>query len=358
MKKVLSLLLVLTLALGMSVPALAYDAAMGTGFVDISTAGNVDTDLGDVSPGQSFSFYLATSGFALSNFKTSKTEVAASDAYYAPLATAGIPKMAKVVSRIRVSKGSNVIDKAELNYEKPNSGYAAAVARINVAFIDPFPTTNTDGTAFDFWVYPVVDGKIQKYDEYGVHFTGTLKNEVLAIDSTFDYIDLVTGYIADIKETIRNVQYGLGPDVTSNNTYDDDVVLVGRAVKGQKYWGRATNDLSDTDIEYMGTYGIEQVFHVTALGGLDKVTNNVILNTATKDDYVFDGDLQFLGMGDSKTIPFRSTYYIGPKMIEAPVDEEPIEGEDEELDPLVVPPETGGDISAPAGIFDNPSTGA
>jgi hypothetical protein len=64
-------------------------------------------------------------------------------------------------------------------------------------------------------------------------------------------------------------------------------------------------------------------------------------------------------MGDSKTIPFREKYYIADHMIEVAADEEPIEEpEDEELDPLVVPPETGGDVSAPAGIFDNPSTGA
>jgi hypothetical protein len=363
MKKVLSLLLVLTLVLGMSVTSFAVgDPGDGTGFSVTTTAtGSVvaagEHDFEDVyTPSPTFNFFLATSAFDLGSIdEAKKADREASAAYHAGLATAGLTKAAlpKVVSRIRVAKGSNVIKTAELKFAKLNDS-PVAVAKIEVEFVTPFANNNPDGQAFDFWVYPVVGGKIKDYESMGMHFIGTLKNHTIEIDSSYDYVDLYTGIIADIKETIRQVEYSLGPDTGSNN--NDDVVLVGRAVKNQRYWGRAHTDLSDTDIDYMDQYGIEQVYHLVTLGGLDKVTDHVVLNTAAATDYVFDGDLQFLGMGNSSTIPFRNTYYIAPEMIEVATDE-PIEG-DEDIDPLVVPPETGGDISAPAGIFDNPSTGA
>jgi hypothetical protein len=370
MKKVLSLLLVFALVLGMSVTSFAKTnnattddgfSVFNTSFGDASTygGGGADIDLGDVIAykGQTFSFYLATSAFTPSTEGTLTTaEKAAQTAYYAPKATAGLGKafMKGVTSRWRVAKGSNVIDKAELSYAKP-SGVNTDIARIEVKFVNPFPTANKDGTAFDFWVYPVVGGTIQPYDTKGVHIYGTLKNEVVAIDSAWDYVDLYTGIIADVTETIRNVKYSLGPDGSSNN--NDDVVLVGRGVKGQKYWGRANSDISDTDADYMDKYDVTQVYHLTMLGGLDKVTDHVLLNTATKDDFVFDGELHYLGKGNDK-LPVATTYYIAPAMIELPSDEEPVPEDEEAEDPLVTAPITGGDISAPAGIFDNPSTGA
>jgi hypothetical protein len=252
----------------------------------------------------------------------------------------------KVVGRTRISKGAGTIKTAELNF-----GGAGDTARVYIEFVKPFKNNDPDGQEFDVWVYPVVDGKAWPYEEYGRNFTGTLKNPVTDVDDATNYIDMYTGNIANILEQVRVLEYDLGPESSAH-----DVTIFGRAVKGQKYWGVANNEVSDEDDALMTQYDIDQVYHLSVIG-LDKVATNVELATATKDDFVFDGELKFLGMGNSNTIPFRETYYIADHMIEVEADEEPIE-EDEELDPLVVPPETGGDVSAPAGIFDNPSTGA
>ena len=358
MKKVLSLLLVLTLVLGMSVTSFATGdvPALGGGFsaihassgAAISVMSGNEYDFGDeVRPGGGVTYRLDDSAF--SGYATNATSDV-DDFQLLSLATGGITKvmMPKVISRVRISKGSNVVKKAELNWGGNNK-----TAQIEVEFIDPFPSNSLDGTGFDFWVYPVIDGKPQDYETAGVRFFGTLKNHVTEIDTGYDYIDLYTGYIADIKEGIRTVEYDLGPAGS-----DHDVIVVGRAIKGQRYWGIADNSPTDNDADKMDEYDIDMVYHIDQRGGLDKIADHVELRNTTSNDYIFDGELKFLGMGNSKTIPYRATYYIADHMIEVAADAEPEEGEDEEVDPLVVPPEPGGEVSAPAGIFDNPSTGA
>ena len=358
MKKVLSLLLVLTLVLGMSVTSFAAPApTILSGFDE---NGNREIDLDAQLPGDSYSFPLTTTNITSpAGNLTGKTALTVAsvgtNSTGGALIKAAFPKL---VSRTRVSKGANAIKKAELDWDATyplTAGRSGGKnsARIVIEFVKPFKNNNTDGQAFDIWVYPVLDGKAYDYEDFGVHFFGTLKNETVPVDAATNYVDLYTGNIATIDETVRNIEYDLGPDGS-----DHDIVLVGRGVKGAKYWGVANQDVSETDADYMDEHDIDAVYHLSVLGGLDKVTNNVLINTASKDDYIFDGELKFLGMGNSKTIPFAETYYIADHMIEVAADAEPEEGEDEEVDPLVVPPETGGTVAAPAGIFDNPSTGA
>jgi hypothetical protein len=284
-------------------------------------------------------------------------------------------ELPKVTHRMRVAKGSNVIKKAVLSYAgavssvPPGLGVPGGTSGVNpsiaqwvgkdkiatleVQFINPFPSNSLDGTDFDFTLFPVVDGNAWDDEIYGFNIIGTLKNEVTEIDDTYDYVDMYTGHIADVQENIREIAYDLGP---ARN--DHEVIVVGRAIKGQRYWAVAnTTPVNDAEVDKMDANDIDIVYHLDQRGGLDKVADHVELRTPFATDYVFDKDLKFLGMGDAE-LPYQDTYYVADHMIEVAAEEEPLE-EDEETDPLVVAPETGGDdVSAPAGIFENPSTGA
>ena len=358
MKKVTSLLLVLVLVLGMSVTSFASikvktDETTGAGF---STAKNgavsgPEVDLGDVTPGDSAKFKLISNGtgkaFDLDMSKATTQEATAAAQASNGLATEGYVKKAlpKVVARTRISKGANAIDKAEINF-----GATGDVAQIELKFVNPFKNNNVDGQEFDIWLFPVVDGKTWNYKEKGINFKGVLKNDTVPVDAQTSYVDLYTGYIAEITETVRKVEFDLG----------SDVIIIGKGHKGAKYWGRAHQDVSETDSDNMDKHNIDAVYHLEVLGGLDKGANNVEIRSAGKKDYIFDGNMKFLGMGDSKTIPYSETYYIADHMIEIEAEAEPIENADnaEQADPLVVPPETGATASAPQGLFQNPSTGA
>jgi hypothetical protein len=397
MKKVLSLLLVLTLVLGMSVTSFAAitvtkTIGAGTGF------GGEYRDLDVVRPGAVDNYFLPYGAFSVAYTSTSEpstiygyvnaagavtqwtnaslasaaaiaagttgvypTANAKTNAYVAAgftnlTANSTIPAAAgtgyakrdlpKVVARTRISKGANTIKTADLIYDDH--------ARVKIEFVNPFPSNNTDGQEFDIWVYPVVDGTAWDYQLYGINWVGTLKNYSNDVDAATEYIDLYTGQIAVMVDTVRAIRYDMGPGANGS-----DIVVVGRGIKGQKYWGVANTTVSETDADNMDLHDIDQVFHLDQRGGLDKVAAYVEINTATKDDYIFNGSFEFLGMGGSKTIPYSDTYYIADHMIEVEAEDEPLEeGTDEEADPLADPPETGGDVSAPAGIFDNPSTGA
>jgi hypothetical protein len=390
MKKVLSLLLVLTIVIGMSTVASAKvtvtkDPGTGIGF------GGIYKELGDsVAPGHTEKLPLDLAAFevtyegkdapsinlgyvtngvfvnwtekeyaaaqkVLASTSASLTAAKKEKIFLASYGVKSIPSalgftkkdLPKVVARTRIAKGSNVIKTAELNF-----GGTDKTAQIEVKFVEPFKNNNPDGQAFDIWVFPVVDGKTWDHETYGVNFTGTLKNDTISVDAGTSYVDLYAGYIAKLEANVRNVKFDLGPSDSG------EVIIVGKGPKSAKYWGRATQDPTEADLEIMDKNNIFSVYHLEVLGGLDKGANNVELKSASKDDYIFDGNLKFLGMGDSKTIPFAETYYIADHMIEVASEEEPVENTDEELDPLVVPPQTGGNTSAPSGLFDNPSTGA
>jgi hypothetical protein len=357
MKRALSLVLVLVLALGMSVTSFAAisvndDPAKNndTGFSDLkktsdgSSAG-IYNDLGTVYAGSpSFTYKLAKGAFSVSaGDKASDSEKAVVNTI---TASNGYLKKAlpKVVARTRIAKGSNIIDKIDITYNSDK------LAQLEVKFVNPFKNNNPDGQEFDIWVFPVVGGKAWDYETKGINFTGTYKNDCFTVDAQTDYADLYNGYIAKIDANVRNVKFDLGNDITVN----------AKAYKGQKFWGKANQDVKEADIANMDKYpSIMAVYHLDVLGGLDKAANNVVIASANNEDYIFDGSLKFLGMGDSKNLPFSETYYVSSKMIEVVSEEEPIEANtDEEADPLVLAPQTGGEVSAPAGIFDNPSTGA
>jgi uncharacterized protein YxeA len=344
MKKVLSLALVLVIALGMSVTsfaAISVDKDNGTGFSKI--AADQYVNLGEkVAPGHSETYKITDGAFKITgddknaNDQSIIASVTASNGYVKKA-------LPKVVARTRIAKGSNVIDKIDITYNSDK------LAQLEIKFVKPFKNNNPDGQEFDIWVFPVVDGRTWKYDEKGINFVGTLKNDSFTVDAETEYADLYNGDIAKIDANVRNVKFDLGSDVT----------VIAKGYKGQKFWGKANQDVSEADLENMSKYDIAAVYHLDVLGGLDKAANNVVIASATKDDYIFDGSLKFLGMGDSKSIPFAETYYVSDKMIEVVSEEEPADAATEgDLDPLALPPVTGGDSSAPAGIFDNPSTGA
>jgi hypothetical protein len=355
MKKALSLALALVLVLGMSVTSFAAislssePAAGYNGFANLVGANGQYVNP-ELTPGSNSKAYkIATKAFnvTFSDLTNDVEKDAQAHLNTSDTATSGYVKKAlpKVVARTRIAKGSNVIDKIELNFTSGKEG----VAQLEVKFVTPFKNNNPDGQEYDIWVFPVVDGKSWDYEKYGVNFAGTYKNESFTVDAQTDYADLYTGYIAKIDANVRNVKFDLGSDIT----------VIAKGYKGQKFWGKANQDVSEKDLENMDKYNILAVYHLSVLGGLDKSANNVVIAGTTKDDYIFDGELKFLGMGDAKNIPFAETYYVADKMIEVASEEEPTEvSTDEETDPLALAPQTGGTVSAPSGLFDNPSTGA
>jgi hypothetical protein len=343
MKKLVTLLLVLALALGMSTASFAVINKVPTpdDLAEVGFAGDPESetiiydDLAPI-PGEVISIPLQEGAFT-GTIGNTEDEIAA------PYTS----KMLRDVSlRTRIAKGASALDHVSLVFDRITEDYEGAGANIEIEFVSPFRSNNTDGLDFSFWVYPVVDGRVWNYETYGQYFEGNLCNEVTDVTAGTDYIDMYNGKIANVVDSVRNLEYDLGPEDNEST-----VMVVGRAVKGAKYWGVANTNISDAQDAVMTQYKIDQVFNLDVIN-LDKVADHVKLDV-DGTSWVYDADLKYLGRGGDN-LSFSPVYYISANeiIVEEEVPED-LGGDDLVIDP----PITGGYDDAPAGPFDNPSTG-
>lgn len=338
MKKVVSLLLVVVLALGMSTMAFAKigNGPLTTGALTDPPAPSGGWD--DVRPGTKVSIALPSNIFA---------DDGNSPAF--DNATGGVTKneisRGKVTVRTKIAKGSNVIKEVKFVYDVPSAS-TVKFARIQVEFIDPFVNASTDGQDFDVTVFLTVDGT--RYEEVGAQLAGTLINSNIgAIDADTDYVNLDGGRIVEVDEYSKNVEYYLGSGVS----------VFGKAFKDKTYYGYVTMDATEAQEQLMDKYGIDEVYNLKTVG-LQGVANHVVLENTDADAYVYDADLKYLGQGKDE-LAYSAVYYLASKKLD--VDDEgdfddTDEPEDED-DVPEAPPITGGfdDIENENA---NPSTGA
>lgn len=336
MKKVVSLLLVLVLALGMSTVAFAATNRIDGQLLNLPNAtGTVFgktawVDGGSVHPADVLEVALPAniSGSPLFTYDGGRA-VGAS--------TSGVSKaeMSKVKVMTRVAKGSKLID-VNVKYNSAKNAY------IKIEFNEPWVSNDTDGIDFDFTVYLAIGN--ERFEELGAQITGTLYNRAGAeIDADTDYVNLAGGMISECTEYNKGLEYYLGEGISA----------FGKAFKGKNYYAYVDKDASDAQSEVMDKYGIDDIYNVYQ-SGLAAVVNYVVLDDADPDAYVYDGNLKYLGQA-KEHLPLASTYYLAAKKLD--VDEEEPEEEDGE-DAPELPSVTGGDSEAGFGVNDNPSTGA
>jgi len=350
MKKVLSLLLVLVLALGMSTTAFAswktdktqpekattMGGGIGGGSLDIGTFSPVkgnglgkqefyitiaQTDLG-VTKDPGINTWADTASNGVTKGTVMKADISAS----------------KITLKTKISKGSAVFDEVKFEY---NTVGGNKVAQILVEFMKPFKSNNDDGVDFEITPYFVVDGK--SWVDNGLTLTGTYGNALNEdVDADTTLFDMSDGDIMKPSEYVKSIELDLGEGVS----------VFGRAIKGTKYWAVADKDASAAEDEMMVKYGIDDVYHLQNIN-VAGIANYVMLNDADPSAYVYDGDLKYLGQAKEK-LAFAETYYLSAKKLDVD-DDEDIEPDDGDDYP-VAPPVTGGD-GYPENINDNPGTG-
>jgi hypothetical protein len=136
---------------------------------------------------------------------------------------------------------------------------------------------------------------------------------------------------------------------------EQSVSITTTAFRNRNYYARANNDISDDDfelmLEYDGIYDVRNLFFAGAW------TSNVNLGL-TRDDWIYDADLNFLGRGNATDLPLLSKYYIADRELDVPdgaIDEPIEEPYDGDGDDSVNPPMGGDDV--PMNVNANPGTG-
>jgi hypothetical protein len=121
--------------------------------------------------------------------------------------------------------------------------------------------------------------------------------QLFHIDDSWTYMDLI-GDVVVADTDIDSITYNLGP------TDKDEIELVCRAVKGERYSGVAKKTGLKYELSYMG---------------LDKVCRYVYVYRDTPSAYVYDEDYKLLGRGGDK-LELLDAYIVSLTPLTGPAD--------------------------------------
>lgn len=195
-------------------------------------------------------------------------------------------------------------------------------AYVVVEFTDDFDQVKERD--FDFTVALGLRG--MRNAETAVQLMGTFSNEVLDVYEGTDYVFIGDGTVVAANTGLRNVKLDLG----------EGVVVTVNMIEDKKYYGKATNELSQDDVDIMNYFPtIRRTLTLSAVN-IENSARYVTLEDNIKY-YVYDANGTYLGrVGDQ--LAYRNKYYLS-------------------TDPL----NFGGDVDivlSEPNLNENPSTGA
>lgn len=321
MKKVVSLLLVVVLALGMATVGFAKPTNAINGFVPnrfAASSGVIERDWGDKNPGFSDTIYT----FTTADFTY--------DGAYTAVLTKKFMTDSKIVVKNTIRAGSKALDEVKLD-NVANVGVA-----LKLSLIDPF--VSTGDMDFEYRVYLQIDGT-RTQDEFCVYVTGNLANPVIEVDTEDDYVDLSQGHVAEALAYIKAIEVDLGNEVYIHTKF----------FNGKKYYGIAETEPEDSDDEILDKYpSIDQVITLKTVG-LNAAGKIVELRDFGSEYFVYNKDLKLLGKANEK-LEYSTKYYLSATELAVADDEEPGDEPGEE-------PEEGPETGGEANVNDNPGTG-
>lgn len=328
MKKVLALALAATMALGMTVTSFAADKA--TDFSG-NLAALVEAKYQDKVEGQTINLdTIRPVDEVKVKFDLDRTAFG--------LGGSGVMSAAEIrASKIKVNAtskaGSKLLSSLEV-VQKDGQVVAKFVKEM----------VSTKSADFEIEIYLTIDGK-RKGDQSAT-LIGTMENEVISVYDNYDYVDLSNKLVAEAEDFINNIEVDLGNGVS----------IFTKFFKGKKYYGTASRDADEADDVVFKQYpDIDNVVTLKTVG-LNSTGDIVKLDNDYDNYYVYDKDMNFLGMSN-EMLPYSSKYYLANKELDVEVDEdideEAPEVEDEEGDNA----STGGDADFEENANFNPGTG-
>lgn len=374
MKKLLSLVLAVAMVLGMTTVAFAADNDITTGNYKIIEQQDLVWDSSDTPP------FAVPTAQAIDNaeFYDNDHVIAYDDdqeVFYFPIlysADAGTTPFAPiekgtalardldVTAKVRVSSGSNAIEKVNTGYVKikdtktPSPAADKEVLAVRVYVSETL--VSVKDLDFKAIVTLYSDGKKIKDSE--VTIEGNVENYVQEdLDSDYDgeSVSIEDGYVFEVIEYIKDLEI----EVT------EEISLQGRFFK-KDYYVNYTQEPSNADADLIAKYDVENFyeFQTINIGGDTKVKFDYSdsLYAYTTDE---EGALVYVGR-TKEALPFYSKYFIATKELDLPAAEEPAVEEPTVEEPVVEEPadlgnETdGGDevAEAPSEANNfNPGTG-
>lgn len=298
MKKLLSVLLAIILAAGMSAVAFAAPASSSkiTGFK--GTWSGEQSNLGELSP-QKNKKEIVLAYFSPADFEwsgTAKSSLALSDL-----------SSGKIKLRYVIRSGKKAISSVRIGLDKNKSNTQSYnKPAILLTLASPFMSLSEIDFEIDVYVYGQGQGS---QTQYGINATGTMKNFVEEIEKGDTYLDMSEGHIAQFNATCRNFEFQLS----------DNMSIWGTGLAKKKYWAYADYEPTEQDMAIM-----VKNKSITDSITLSTLTFNPDLVTVKFHDlsasigyvYTVDSSGKLLLLGKANTaLPVVSKYYLSTKEI-------------------------------------------
>lgn len=312
MKKLLALLLVAAMVLGMGVTAFAASSTYKiVGFEDGMTLGSyiwfwagegptLDPELsgentryysGEIAPMDEAKDYLYIDIDMFEWEDGNKPSASTPTGWDYRTGTTTI-RNSRLAVRSSFQSGSKVIKEIKLD---PKEG------RIEIEYITELVSTGK--VEFEFLIYLTIDGK--QYRDEGVTFIGTMKNPEINVFKDYDFIDLGEGYVAIAQDFVPKIQVDIGNGVS----------IFTKFFKDKKYYGITDREPDEAnDVVFKKYPDIDNVLKLKVVG-LNSTGDVVKLSTDYAKYYVYDKDLNFIGMAN-EMLPFSTTYYLANKKLD------------------------------------------
>lgn len=287
MKRFVSILLVLMLALGLAPTAFAAAGGKITGilkpFADDQTGITIQ-------PGQVLEFPLTADMFSWEDGTGEKKEPVSktklNSAKVAPKVSYTLNKSKNYVEKIDIStKGFSVTDNEKTAY-------------VRVTFSDSIGAS--DEVDFSFVVYLTYNNN--RIKDSAVEFEGTISPETILVSADEPYVDISDGEVAEAEEYIRSIDLHIG----------EGIIIRTKMMQDKKYSGKAESVVSEEDSEVLDTY--PEIDTVYTLRGTNISSGKVIFEMDDKY-YVYDADGKYAGTTNDE-LKYSNKFYLATEKID------------------------------------------
>ena len=286
MKKLLSIMLAVVLALGLATVGFAASAEDRI----VKAIKPIDSynspDLYSISPGDKIIYPLTADMFSWSSGTTGATK--------GPVTRTQISRAGVRV----VASGNNTsaIKNVSIKYQNASVTGNKLTAVVEVEFISPLVSTSSKD--FDCNLFLQIKNR---QPDSRIRMQGTMLNKSVSVDSRDDYVNLSGGKILDAKASIRNMDIDLG----------NGIALVTNVFSGQKYYGYSSTDITPDDDKVLSKYpSVSTVLKLQTVGL--KKTGNYVDLTQYSGSYIYNAEGKYLGTGTGY-VSYSTVYYLSDK---------------------------------------------
>lgn len=311
MRKLLCILLTVTLVIGMTVSS---SAAVVTSNTAPASSGVVTTGIKAINESRPISELMGNAKVTINDGKDgtisiddlSELEIRPGDIIKIPLSgnvflnATGTPFTQADVSRTALNSGSIGVKSV---FSRGQGAYTASLGgNKNGSYIQIEFSNAIYLTPQRFTSYICLTKSGSRKMSTRINIIGEMQSKLQELKLGDDYADISDGSFVDAKASLRNVELYLG----------DYCTMTRNLIRGQKYAGTATvDDINDEDAKILDKYPeIEYLYKLKTVNL--KASGNIVTFDLGRKYYVYNSNGAYIGMSN-QALTYWTKYYLSNK---------------------------------------------